>query len=93
MSSSQLCHKCKKSGYFKDEHLKSEREEIYKDEQKKKIRTRNRKINEKAFEATWSDSSEWDEKDDDKDSENKVQSIICLLANSSDGKYNMDGLF
>ena len=93
-NTSKVCFECRKPGHFKEdcprlkkkyedkdseEKEKLKKKSAWKDDKKKK------KKKKKALKATWSDSSD-DEKNEDIEDE---EVNLCLMANSSEGEYDI----
>ena len=88
-NSSKVCYECRKPGHFKDEcpNLKKKEE----NEKMKKKSTWKGDKKKKAFKATWSDSSEGEDNDEE-GGEGDQEVNLCLMAKSSEGEVSIDDI-
>ena len=82
-NTSKVCYECRKPGHFKDEcpNLKKEENEKMKN---KPTWKGDKKM--KAFQATWSDSSEGEDNKEGREASEEVN--LCLMAKSSDNEVS-----
>ena len=88
-NTSKVFYECRKPGHFKDEcpNLKKKKE----NEKMKKKPTWKGDKKKKAFKATWSDSSEGEDNDEE-GGEGGEEVNLCLMAKSSEGEVSIDDI-
>ena len=90
-NTSKVCFECRKPGHFKEDCPRLKKKYEDKDsEEKEKLKKKSawkddKKKKKKTLKATWSDSSD-DEKNEDTEDE---EVNLCLMANSSEGEYDI----
>ena len=87
---SKVCFECRKSGHFKEDcpWLKKQykdKDSQEKEKLKKESTWKDNKKKKKKKKATWSDSSNDEKNEGIKDKEEN----LCLMANSSEGEYDI----
>ena len=88
-STSKVCYECRKPGHFKDECPNLKKKEENKKMKKKPTWRGDKK--KKAFKATWSDSSEGEDNEEE-GGEASEEVNLCLMAKYSEGEVSVDDI-
>ena len=83
-----MCYECRKQGHFKDECPNLKKEE---NEKTKKKPTWKGDKKKKAFKATWNDSSESEDNEEEREGASEEVNM-CLMAKSSEGEVSLDDI-